>query len=448
MQEELWHSSNRKSQIANRKCLGPVTRRGLIKGTIAASLGFVLGRNFIPAAWAADDDTGVTIGRNKQLYVPAEGQAKHVILMWMNGGPSHIDTFDPKPGTPQAGGAKAIDASPDLQISANFPLLAKKGKYLCVLRGVHSKEGDHGQATYLMHTGYREQVGGDMPSIGSIVCAEAKNGPVSDVPSYVSLNGRGGGPGFYGPAYGPFQVNAGQPIQDLKAPFADKDLDARLKVLSQLDKTYSDETGAPLAIAHNTTYERVTRFSRSPLSKLFELKSLDAKAEPYGKSPFGRACYVAKRLVTEGNVRFVEINLDGWDLHSDCVNQSKQLCRQVDQPFARLLEELEAEGKLSETLIIWMGEFGRTPDLRSGGRDHYPNCFSVALAGGGVKGGQAVGKSNKSGHEPDGEGISVPDIFHTVCAACGIDATKFRESSDGRPVRIAERGAKQIPGVF
>src|SRR5690349_8891853 len=166
-------------------CPGPITRRGLIKSTIAASLGYALGRKFIPSAWAADDDTGLTIGRNKTHYVQAAGQAKHVILMWMNGGPSHLDTFDPKPGTPQSMGCGAIPAGPDLQISQKFPLLAKQGKYLCVLRGVHSKEGDHQQATHLMHTGYRLQSGADMPSIGATVCAEAKDGPQSDLPSYV-----------------------------------------------------------------------------------------------------------------------------------------------------------------------------------------------------------------------------------------------------------------------
>jgi hypothetical protein len=288
-----------------------------------------------------------------------------------------------------------------------------------------------------------------MPSLGATVCAEAKDGPQSDLPSYVSLGGPGGGAGFYGPAYSPFQVDLGQPLKDVKAPFADKDMDQRRALLDQLDRAYADETGGPLAISHRTTYERVIKFSRSPLAKLFEMKNEDSrKLDPYGRTPFGNACYVAKRLILEGGVRFVELNLDGWDTHGNNNYETKRLCNIVDVPFSRLLEELAAEGKLSETLIIWMGEFGRTPDARGDGRDHYPNCFSVCFAGGGVKGGQAVGKSNKTGHEPDGDGIAIADIFHTACEACGIDATKFRESNDGRPVRIAERGSKLIPGVF
>ena len=432
------------------RCPGPLSRRGLLKSTIAASLGYALGRNFIPSAWAADDDDGAfKIGRAKPEYIQAPGQAKHVILLWMSGGPSHLDTFDPKPGTPQSGGVKSIKAAPDLEISQKFPLLAKQGKYLCVLRGVHSKEGDHSQATYLMHTGYREQTGSDYPSLGAVVCAEARGGPQSDLPSYVSLNGRGGGPGFYGPAFSPFEVTAGQPIQDINPPVAADVIDQRRFLLDQLDRSFASSNGAPLAIAHRETYERVIKFTRSPLSRLFELKKEDPKKmDPYGPTPFGKACYVARRLVTEGGVRFVEVQLDGWDTHSSNNSATANLCRAVDAPFARMIEELAAEGKLSETLIIWMGEFGRTPDLSGDGRDHYPKCFSLCLAGGGVKGGQACGQSDKGGHEPVGEGISIPDFFHTVCEACGIDAAKMRDSADGRPIRIADRGSKIVPGVF
>jgi hypothetical protein len=428
-------------------CPGPVSRRGLIKNSIAASLAFVLGRKFIPTAWAGEED-GLAIGLKKNAYIEAAGQARHVILLWMNGGPSHLDTFDPKPGTQFAGGVGAIEAAKGFQITARLPQLAKQGRYLTALRGVYSKEGDHSNATYLMHTGYRQLQGVDYPSLGSIVCAEAKDGPQSDLPSYVALNGRGGGAGFYGPAFGPFAMTAGQAIQDVEPPFEKEKMEARRKFLAELDKNYAQGNGSSLAAAHQQTYERAIRFSRSPLAKLFELNSKEKELAAYGNSSFARGCYVAKRLVTEGGVRFVEVELDGWDTHSDQGTMAN-LCSTIDTPFARMIEELAAEGALSQTLIIWMGEFGRTPEVNSsGGRDHYSKAFTIAMAGGGVKGGQAVGATNKSGHEPEGKGISIPDFVHTVCEACGIDATKAREANDGRPIRIADRGSKPVPGVF
>ena len=439
-------------------CKGPVSRRGLIKSTMAASLGYVLGRHFIPTAWAKDEvkKPGAAVKPNDKPsaapagYTVAKGKANKVILMWMGGGPSHLDTFDPKPGTPQSGGVKGIEAADGFQISEKFPMLAKQGKYLQVLRGVQSREGDHGQASHLMHTGYREQSGVAFPGIGSIVCAEAKDGPQSELPSYVALNGGGWGPGLYGASYAPFSLGAGQQIPDLMAPMGAKTIDERRVLLTQLDLYYSRLNGSSLATEHQKTYERAIKLSRSPLAKLFEIKGEDQKkAEAYGPSGFGRACYVAKKLLTQGGVRFVEIDQGGWDTHAKADENTRNLCNQIDTPFAKLVEELAAEGQLDSTLIIWMGEFGRTPDLNAGaGRDHYPHCFSIAMAGGGIKGGTVVGKSNATGHEPDSKAIVVPDFFYSVCEACGIDPTKIRESADGRPIQVVDRGAKAVPGIF
>lgn len=430
------------------QCKGPVSRRGLIKSTMAASLGYVLGRNYIPSAWAADDKkTGSPNDKPAADYVVAKGKAQRVILCWMGGGPSHLDTFDPKPGTKQSGGVGGVQAADGLQISEKLPMLAKSaGKYMCVMRGVHSKEGDHGQASHVMHTGYREQSGVAFPSLGSIVCAEAKDGPQSELPSYVAINGGGYGPGFYGAAYAPFSIGAGQTIPDLRPASGAKNMKQRRELLDGLDKYYGGRTGAPLATEHQKTYDRAIKLANSPLAKLFEVNR--GASDSYGMSGFAKACYVAKQLVSKGGVRFVEIDRGGWDTHAMNDDATKANCADIDQPMARLVEELAAEGLLSSTLIIWMGEFGRTPDINANaGRDHYPRCFSTMLAGGGVKGGQFVGKSNASGHEPE-VGISIPDMFATICDACGIDATKVRESADGRPIQVADRGAKPVPGVF
>lgn len=441
------------------RCPGEMSRRGLIRSTFAASLGYTLGRNYIPSAWAAEDKkkgSGGGGGNDKPSgpvpeYVVAKGRCQRVILCWMGGGPSHLDTFDPKPGTKESGGVGGVQAADGLQISEKLPKLAKSaGKYMTVLRGVHSKEGDHGQASHVMHTGYREQPGVAFPSLGSIVCAEAKDGPQSELPSYVAINGSGGGAGFYGAQYAPFSVGAGQSIPNLTmeggGPKSKSALEARRQLLDGLDKYYGGQTGSPLAIEHQKTYDRAVKLATSPLTKLFECKGTEASH--YGMSGFAKACYVAKQLVSKGGVRFVEIDRGGWDTHANNDDATKANCADIDQPMARLIEELAADGLLSTTMVIWMGEFGRTPTINAnGGRDHYPRCYSVMLAGGGVKGGQFVGKSNATGHEPE-VGISVPDMFHTLCEGCGIDATKVRESADGRPIQVADRGSKLIPGVF
>ncbi len=432
-------------------CPGPVSRRGLIKSTLAASLGYALGRNFIPSAWAADDKPagGAKSAAAASGYSAAKGRAKNVILMWMSGGPSHLDTFDPKPGTKQAGGVNAIEAAPGMQLSEKLPKLAQQGRHLCVLRGMASKEGDHNNATHLLHTGYREQAGVTFPSIGSIVCAEAKDGPRSELPSYVALNGGGGGPGFLGAAYAPFSIGAGSPIPDLKSPVAERLIDSRRALLDKLDRNYAQQTGAPLALEHRETYERAVKLSRSPLASLFDIRGEEKRLSSYGDSSFAKACVVARSLIAKGGVRFVEINQGGWDTHQQNDEATKTLCESIDQPFARLVEDLAADGLLQSTLIIWMGEFGRTPNINANaGRDHYPRCFSACLAGGGVKGGQVVGKSNATGSEPDGAAITVHDLFASICDACGIDATKIRDSADGRPIQIVDRGAKPVPGIF
>jgi hypothetical protein len=438
--------------MANVPCPGPITRRGLIKSSIAASLGYVLGRNFIPAAWAADDPKDKTKGATAASgYVAAKGKAKNVILLWMSGGPSHVDTFDPQPGKAESGGVKAVEAAAGLQISEKLSNLAKMGQHLCVLRGVTSKEGDHGQASHLMHTGYREQSGVEFPGLGSIVAAEAKDGPQSELPSYVAINSGGWTPGFYGAQYGPFSIGAGGSIPDLLPQQGGKSNgDGRRKLLDLLDNHYAGQTGAPLATEHRQTYQRAIKLSNSPLAKIFELKGDDqTKSQKYGTGGFAKACYVAKQLVTKGGVRFVEIGQGGWDTHNKNDEATKKLCDEIDNPFAKLLEDLNAEGALSSTLVIWMGEFGRTPNInKDGGRDHYPRCFSVCLAGGGVKGGQAVGKSTPGGHEPDGTAITVPNMFYSICEAAGIDPTKIRESADGRPIPMVDRGSKPVAGIF
>jgi hypothetical protein len=402
----------------------------------------------IPAAWAADDAPAAPAGAAR-TYVPAKGKAKNVILLWMGGGPSHLDTFDPKPGTKQSGGVGGIEAADGLQISAKLPKLAAQGKHLCVLRGVSSKEGDHNNASHLLHTGYREQSGVQFPSLGSIVCAEAKDGPRSELPSYVAINGGGYGPGFLGAQFGPFSCGAGQAIPDLKSPWADTLIDERRRYVNELDQYYAGITGAPLALEHRQTYERAVKLSRSPLAKLFETHGEEKGLQAYGEGGFAKACFVAKRLVSQGGVRFVEISQGGWDTHAMNDENTKKLCDTIDRPYARLLEELAADGLLESTLVIWMGEFGRTPDINAGGgRDHYPRCFSICMAGGGTKGGQAVGKSNATGHEPDGKAITIPNFFYSVCDACGIDATKVRDSADGRPIKVTDRGAQPVPGIF
>jgi len=384
------------------------------------------------------------------------------ILLWMSGGPATIDLFDLKPGHANGGPFRQIEAAPDLLIGEHLPRLAKHGKRLAAVRSMSTKEGDHSRATYYLRTGNLPQGAIQFPTLGSLVSKEIGD-PTAELPNFVSVApfrqfSQGAfGPGFLGPNYAPLVVGEGrfqepQPnenadrslrVQDLDRPgdVAAEQAESRYDLLKDLERSFVSERPTLVAQSHATAYDRAVRLMQSVGARAFNLSEESAQVrDAYGRNLFGQGCLLARRLVERG-VPFVEVNLGGWDTHANNFESLQRLCGILDPAWAQLMTDLDARGLLDTTTIIWMGEFGRTPRINQGrGRDHFPNAWSAVLAGGGIRGGQAYGKTTDDGTRVQGEPTSVPDLLATLCRALGIDHTKTNPSNVGRPIKIVDKG--------
>jgi hypothetical protein len=390
------------------------------------------------------------------------------ILLWMSGGPSQLDTFDLKPGHPNGGPFKAIDTSvPGIKISEHFSKIAKYADHMAIVRSMTSKEGDHGRATFWLRTGYLPQGPIQYPSIGALVSKELGDDQ-SELPNFVSvapfriLNQGAFGSGFLGPRHAPLVVGEtpgglGQQgqnnidralqVRDLAPPanVTRDQTDARLDLLTQVQRDFlADHPDLP-ALSHQHAYDRAVRLMRTSAAKAFELDEEKAAVrDGYGRNLFGQGCLLARRLV-ERQVPFVEVTLDGWDTHGGNTATVRNLSQTVDAAWSSLMRDLKERGLLETTLIVWMGEFGRTPKFpRPDGRDHWPNSFSAVLAGGGIKGGQVIGDTGPDGTVIKDRPVTVPEFLATVCGALGIDHKKQNLSNVGRPIRIVAPGTKPV----
>ncbi len=375
---------------------------------------------------------------------------KSCVLLWMDGGPSHKDTFDLKPGTGDAGDFKPINTSvPGIQISEHFPKLAKLMDHGAIIRGMSTGEGAHARAKYNMHTGYREGQGGLVyPSLGSIVSAELGD-PKLPMPNFVSIGARSFGSGFLGPRYQPLTVaNAAKGVENLKAAVADGEFNDRIGLLEEMEAGFYKDYKASSIEAHQTTYQRAVDMMKSREIKAFDLSQEPEKVRAdFGNDPFGQGCLLARRLLDVG-VRFVEVSLGGWDTHQDNFDRVKTLSSKVDPAMSALISDLKSRGMLDDTLIIWMGEFGRTPKINhkgaKPGRDHYPRAWSTVLFGGGIKAGQVIGKTDQEGGTVEERKVSTIDFMATVCSILGIDFNKVNKTPIGRPIRIVDKGANPV----
>jgi hypothetical protein len=377
----------------------------------------------------------------------------------MAGGPSHHDTFDPKPDAPDdiRGELKAIPTSVSgIQVSERFPRFAQQMQHAAILRGMSTDEGEHGRARYYVHTGYKPGFGGlRYPLLGSLVSAELGR-PDAPLPNFVVTGALAGknnfltDAGYRGPRHEPLVLNnPSQGLENLNAPVSADDFDDRASVLDKLEQGFARTSAAGAAASHATTFRRTLELMRSDKTKAFDL-SLESAAsrKPYGESKFGQCCLLARRLV-EAGVPFVEAYLGDWDTHTKPIaDAALGLMTQVDEGLSALVADLKERGLLDSTLIIWMGEFGRTPRIgigkNVGGRDHWAKAWSSVMVGGGIRGGQLIGKTDAIGGEVIDHPISIKDFMATVCEVLGIDHTKRAESPGGRPVRIVDEGAKPI----
>jgi hypothetical protein len=371
--------------------------------------------------------------------------AKSCILLWMDGGPSHKDTFDLKPDSKGAGSFKPIKTSaPEIEISEHFSKVAQVMNRGVLVRSMTTPEGAHARAKYYMHTGYREGQGGvTYPSIGSIASKELGSVDGS-MPNYVAINSRSFGSGFLGPKHQPLLItDPSRGVEDLKAIVSGTQFDNRVGLLEKMEQAFHREYSADSINDHKTTYERAVKLMQSKEAKAFDLADEPAanKAK-YGTGRFSEGVLMARRLIEVG-VPFVEVNLGGWDTHQDNFNRVKTLTGQVDTPLAALVNDLKERGRLDSTLIIWMGEFGRTPNINTRGanpgRDHYPRAWSLAMFGGGIKGGTVIGKTDKEGASVVDRPTTAQDFLATVCELMGIDYTKKNDTPNGRPIQIVEK---------
>jgi uncharacterized protein (DUF1501 family) len=413
---------------------GALSRRGFLRGAGAGAFGLA-GLGWLDCLTLHADDL--------------RKARKACILLWMAGGPSQFETFDPKPGAETQGPTRAIPtAVPGLQVAEHWQRTAAVAGDLAVIRSMTSKEGNHGRATYLLHTGYAPSGGVVHPGFGSLAACEL--GPADfDLPHFVSILGQSVGPSFLGVPYAPFVVtDANRSPDNLAMPVAANRLQRRLGLLKELEQPFARGGAAEQVHDHQALYGQTAHMVLSPRVKAFDLAAEpETVREAYGRSAFGQGCLMARRLV-EAGVTFVEVQSSGWDTHGNELPTLKKLIPPVDQGLAALLADLKVRGRLEDTLVIWMGEFGRTPRLNlTAGREHYPHAFNVALAGGGVRGGRVVGATDPLGTEIADRPVTVPDLFCTFCQALGMNPRKENQSNVGRPLPIVE-GGQAVAEVF
>jgi uncharacterized protein (DUF1501 family) len=380
---------------------------------------------------------------------------KSCILLWMDGGPSQTDTFDPKPEAASAihGDVAAIETSaPGIQVSEHFPQLARWMHRAALLRGMSTAEADHGRARIYMHTGYKPGFGGvAYPGLGSTVSAEIGDSD-SPLPNFVVT----GKPlnkydvlrdaGYRGPRHQPLVLSdLSHGLENAAPSVATGEFNRRVGLLEELEQEFVRSSKSVHARGHEAGITAALRLMRSDLRQAFDLSlEKSASREAYGESDFGRGCLLARRLI-EAGVAFVEVYLSNWDSHMrDVADQTRTLVRQVDQGTSALIGDLHDRGLLDDTLIVWMGEFGRTPRINTyGGRDHYAKAWTTALFGGGIRGGQAIGSTDGQGMEVRDRPISAADFFATICRLLGIDYRK-EVIANGRPIRIVDKDERLI----
>jgi uncharacterized protein (DUF1501 family) len=371
------------------------------------------------------------------------GKAKSCILLWMDGGPSHKDTFDLKPEGKGAGEFKPIKtAAEGVEISEHLPKVAQVMDSGVIVRGMTTPEGAHARAKYYLHTGFREGQGGvTYPSLGALVSQEVGKAD-GTLPNYVAIGGRSYGSGFLGPKHQPLLItDPARGLEDLKTSVSNAQFDNRTGLLEQMEKAFHREYGAEAIADHKTTYERAVKLMQSKEARAFDISG-DANKAKYGSGRFAEGVVMARRLVEVG-VPFVEVALGGWDTHTDNFKRVKANSEQVDSALSALVTELKEKGLLDSTLVVWMGEFGRTPNINARGanpgRDHYPRAWSLAMFGGGIEGGRVVGKTDKEGASVVERPTSAQDFLATVCELMGIDHTKKNETPAGRPIQMVEK---------
>jgi hypothetical protein len=385
-----------------------------------------------------------------------KAKAKHVIYLFMAGGMSHLDTFDPKPKKKDVmGKTETIATKADgVQLGHYLKKTAEVADKLCVINSMNSTQGAHEQGSYTMHTSYGMRGTVRHPSLGAwVLKLGGRLHP--ELPGYVAIDSSPDltGGGFFGAKYGAAPV--GSPEEGLRdcsrAPaVSPEDFERRLSLADKLNRQFHDRYPNADVKAYEELYREAVSLMNSKDLKAFDLRrENEATRALYGPGRFAQGCMLARRLVEHG-VRFVEVQLGGWDTHYDNFTGVEGRCREFDQAYAALITDLQARGKLDETLVVVATEFGRTPEIKAehqGGRDHHPSAFSCVLAGGGVKGGIKHGLTDASGNKVRSGIVTVQDFNATIVHALGINHEEVLMSPTRRPFTIADKG-KPVTAVF
>jgi len=391
---------------------------------------------------------------------------RHCILLWMSGGPSQTDTFDMKPGHANGGEFKELTtAVPGLRFSEHLPKLAEYANQLAIVRSLSTKEGDHARGMHLVRTGHSPA--GEV-AYPSIACALAKELTAESVlPNYVTvapprdINPAAFEPGFLGAGFAPAIVagNSGAVppqagsgparLADLKMedlelpPGVDANQAARrLELWNMLERKFLENRHGSSYNTHNTLYRKAAELMRPDVRAAFDLSAESDKVRRrYGPGVFGQGCLLARRLVERG-VPFVEVALGdglGWDTHQDNFRRVQKLSEELDAGWATLMSELQERGLLENTTILWISEFGRTPVINAtAGRDHFPAAWSCVFAGGGIRGGQAFGRTSADGTTVEANPVGIGDVLATLCTALGVPPDHENITSSNRPIKLAE----------
>ena len=385
----------------------------------------------------------------KTEIAPLASPAKQLIYLYMEGGMSHLDTFDLKTGHENQGSTRPINTNVDgIRISSHLPNLAKHADKLCIVNSLTSTAGDHEKGNYFMHTSYQQRATIRHPGLGAWHHKlKGKLNPTLPASVFVGRESRfHGSGGFFEPEFEPLAINEPQSgLKYARALVEKTRFERRLDLANDIDAEFLKRYHSKPIRAYGHMYADAVRLMDSPDLEAFNIHKEDAKTkERYGTEPFGQGCLLARRLV-ERDVRTVEVSFGGWDTHQNNFTALPELCHTMDQAVAALLHDLERIGKLNDTVVVLTTEFGRTPLINQNvGRDHYPQAFTSVLAGGGFKSGYVHGKTSEGAEEVVEGSMTIPDFNASIAYALGIPVDQVMYSPTVRPFTVAHKGKPQL----
>ncbi len=365
----------------------------------------------------------------------ADTKAKNIIFICLDGGMSHIDSFDPKDDEGVKGNTTKISTSADFEIGNRLPKLAEVMHKASVIRSTTSKTGAHQQAQYLNRTSYKQLGTITHPSLGSWISHLSDRGKT--IPDFVLVSGTSSHPGS---GFLP-KVKAPLPIVDPKSGLQNAKTDNKLNERMALLREVNKHISSPIASSYNQFYDNTVEFLKSKDLELFDIsKEPQKNRERYGDTRLGQGLLLAKRLV-QGDVRFIEVNNGGWDTHTENFDKLDNKLKELDDAVSSLVSNLEEEGLLDSTLVVIATEFGRTPNINvNDGRDHHPQAYSTVMIGAGVKGGYVYGKTDKTASKVISDPVTISDVNATIAHLAGLDVLLKHSSPSGRPFEVADKG--------